>query len=551
MLRNLIIENYAIISKLEIEFREGLTIITGETGAGKSILLGALALILGKRADINVLHDKEKKCIVEGTFETGNYNLEGFFGDNQLEFENETILRREIAPSGKSRAFINDTPVNLDVISELGTKLIDIHSQHQTLQLSNSQFQMQVVDSYAGNLELLNSYILKLKNYHSLNEKLKTLQEEAIKSHSELDYLAYQHAQLESAKLAEDEQEQLEQELEQLTHAEEIKTTLANCLNIMHEHEQSILPQLKLSLTEISRINKFLNHENMVSRIESAYIELKDISFEMESLNSKISDDPVRLEQVRERLDLIYSLLTKHTVTTIPDLIRLKEEIASRIQTINSYDLETEAIESEISALREELEKLTDKLSSSRKNVVISLEKNINNMLRDLAMPNGSFKVGLTQTDSFNQWGKDKIQFLFTANKNSLLQDISKVASGGELSRLMLCIKSLMSGATGLPTIVFDEIDTGVSGEVAEKVGNIINRMADGMQIINITHLPQIASKGNYHLLVYKEDVKDKTVTRIRPLLPVERHLEIARMLSGEEVTSAALENAKQLLKIN
>lgn len=549
MLCALTVENYALISKLEIEFKKGLTIITGETGAGKSILLGALSLILGKRADTSVLLDKTRKCIVEGTFDISDYNLTGFFSEKGIDYDNQSVLRREVSAIGKSRAFINDMPVNLEVLGELGTKLIDIHSQHQNLNLSDSLFQMKVIDSFAMNQELLKKYNSCYSTLKELQYRYKQLTDEAERSRSDLDYLRFQYSQLEEARLTEGEQEDLEFELEKLTHAEEIKLALSNAMSLLQGDQSSILQQLKDSLAVISRISKFLHgNENMPQRIESAYIEMKEVTREIESLNNQLYYDAERLAQINDRLNQLYNLEKKHRVSEISDLISLRDQLKDKIESIDGYDFHLEELEKQIAEIRIVLEEYATELSSRRQNVVGSVEKQVTRMLDEVGMPNGIFNILIEKNETYFHNGSDQVQFLFTANKNTLPQDISKVASGGEMSRLMLCVKSLLSDSASLPTIVFDEIDSGVSGEIAERVGNIMNRMAERMQIINITHLPQIASKGKYHYLVYKDDEAESTVTRMKLLNPGERQLEIAKMLSGEEITSAAMDNARTLL---
>ncbi len=549
MLRNLVVENYALISKLEIGFRKGLTIITGETGAGKSILLGALSLILGKRADTSVLYDKDKKCIVEGTFDISGYGLKDFFAAGNIDYDDELIIRREIAANGKSRAFVNDIPVNLELLTELGLKLIDIHSQHQNLNLADSIFQMKVLDSYARTQELLNTYRSNYSVYRDILRKHEQLTEEAERSKSDLDYLLFQYTQLEEAHLQEGEQEDLEFELEKLTHSEEIKNGLMNAASLLQGEGSSALQQIKDCSVAISRITRFLQgHENLASRIDSAYIELKDLAREIEILDSQLNHDPERLEQVNERLNLIYSLEKKHRVSTLPELITLRDQFREKIKEINSYDFNLGELEKQLTGARIVLKDSAAKLSQQRHEVAPSFGEQVIGLLHDVGIPSAGFTIRLETTDDFSLLGTDHIQFLFSANKNAPLQDIARVASGGEISRLMLCIKSLMSDSTGLPTVIFDEIDTGVSGDIAEKVGNIISRMAAKMQIINITHLPQVASKGEFHYLVYKTEEKDTTVTRMKLLNAGERQLEIAKMLSGEEITPAALENARALL---
>jgi DNA repair protein RecN (Recombination protein N) len=549
MLCNLVVENYALISKLEIEFRKGLTIITGETGAGKSILLGALALILGKRADANVLLDKEKKCIVEGTFDIMNYGLESFFTEKGIDYDDQPIARREISATGKSRAFINDFPVNLEVLTEFGLKLIDIHSQHQNLNLADSVFQMKVIDSFTQDQVLLETYRSHFLEFKAIQKKFRLLTEEAARSKSDLDYFLFQYSQLAEARLIEGEQEELEFELEKLTHAEEIKTGLTTASSLLQSDGNSALQQIKDIHGAINKIKKFLHeNESLSTRIDAAYIEIKDISREIETLNDQFYYDPDRLAQVNDRLNILYSMEKKHRVSGLADLIAVRDNLKVKIEEINAYDFNLEELEKKLSEIQGIVRKYADKLNQQRQKAIAPFRQRVTEMLHDVGIPNAGFSVLLEKLDDFNEHGSDRIQFLFTANKNMPLQDIARVASGGELSRLMLCVKSLMSDSIGLPTIIFDEIDTGVSGEIAERVGNIINRMADKMQIINITHLPQVASKGKYHYLVYKTDDEKTTVTHMKLLTPEERHLEIAKMLSGEEITHAALENARILL---
>ncbi len=549
MLRNLTIENYALISGLNISFHEGLTIITGETGAGKSIILGALSLILGKRADTSVLYDKSKKCIIEGVFDISQYKLQDFFIKNDLDYDDQVIIRREISATGKSRAFINDLPVTLEVLTELGNQLIDIHSQHQHLSLGDNKFQLKVIDSYAQTFDLLAEYEHIYDEYISLKRQLNQLQEDANKSKADLDYYTFQYNQLGEARLSAGEQEELELELEKLTHAEEIKSALLLVYDILAGENISLVTKLKDAIGQLSRIHKYLPvSAEITKRLESSYIELKDMAAELDMQAEKIDLDPARLEHVKNRLDILYSLMQKHRKSSVSELIQLQEELEKKINTITSYDsliVETEQLLNEKTS---KLQELALKLSEMRTNAFHEVESQIISMLREMGMPSASFYIDHKKLSDFSRKGIDHVQFMFSANKNIEPQEISKVASGGELSRLMLSIKSLLSDATGLPTIIFDEIDTGVSGEIAEKVGNIIRRMAKRMQLINITHLPQIASKGNHHLLVYKAESDKATVTKIKELTAEERHIEIAKMLSGEEITAAAMENARELL---
>jgi DNA repair protein RecN (Recombination protein N) len=550
MLKNLVIENYALIRELNISFGAGLTIITGETGAGKSIMLGALGLILGKRADTSVLYDKGKKCIVEGLFDISPYSLKPFFLENDLDYEDHVLIRREIAASGKSRAFVNDLPVTLEVLTELSDQLIDIHSQHQHLNLNDYGFQLKVVDSYAGTMELRAKYRTEYESFKALQQQLNQLKEEADKSKADLDYFTFQAGQLREAALSEGEQEDLEQELEKLTHAEEIKASLLSAMTLLAGESNSLLANLKETMDQLVRAGKYLPLSGEIAkRCEISYIDLKDAAAEIENQYEKIDHDPERMDRVKNRLDLLYGLQQKHRKASVKELMELQQELENKIRTITGYDSSLEETAARLDAKRKALQQLAEKLSRRRRDSFSSIEGQVVAMLHELGIPGASFSIKHTGLPDFSPSGTDQVQFMFSANKNVTPQDISKVASGGELSRLMLTVKSLLSEATGLPTIVFDEIDTGVSGEVAEKVGNIIKRMAGKMQLINITHLPQIASKGEIHLLVYKSESDQSTVTKIKTLTPEERHLEIARMLSGEEITAAALENARELLK--
>ena len=550
MLKSLYIDNYALIDNLQIDFHKGLSIITGETGAGKSILLGALALILGKRADTNVLKDKSKKCIVEGVFNIADYNLESFFVENDLEFENNTIIRREIASTGKSRAFINDTPVTLDIIGNLTIKLIDIHSQHENLNLNDSQFQLKVIDNFGNHEALLDEYKELYFQYKSLLKEYNDIATEADKNKSDLDYFQFQYDQLSDAKLQENEHEQLEMEQEQLTHAVEIKSNLMESSAMLGEDENGLITRMKMLQTVVARLKKFLpDTEEIIKRLDSAYIDLKDINDEFELLNNKIIDDPERLEYVNNRLDLIYSLFQKHHVNSISELLDLEKNLKIKIDDISNIDFRLEELTGKLSAAKEKLENKAMALTSARKLKFPDIQQKVTGILQELGIPNAIYIIQHKPLDNYTSNGQDFIQFLFSANKNAQPLEISKIASGGELSRFMLAIKSLITDSIGLPTIIFDEIDTGVSGEIADKVGTIIKSMSVGMQVINITHLPQVASKGDYHYLVYKNEEENTTRTFMKLLSPDERHLEIAKMLSGKELTDAAMENARELLK--
>ncbi len=549
MLSTLHVRNYALIRHLEIEFKQGLTIITGETGAGKSILLGALGLLLGNRADTSVLEDKDKKCIVEGSFRIGSYDLKDFFSDNDLDFGDPVILRREIVPGGKSRAFINDTPVNLPLVRELGLRLVDIHSQHQNLNLGVHSFQLTVVDTVAGNQNLLAAYGDQYNVYTKLGEKLAELREKARKAQTDLDYFTFRFKQLDEAKLSADEQESLEQELQTLDHAGEIKRNLYLVHSLLNGEEGSVRDLLQRAMQAFASIRDYYPGAGEPGeRIESAWIELEDIATEAETGGNTMELDPGRQQMVRERLDMLYSLMQKHGVNELPELIRIRDELDARIADISSYDEKISALEKEWSDSLVLLGSLSGELSTSRNKVIPAMEKEVNGMLRVLGIPNASFRISMQSLVDFSVNGKDEVEFLFSANKQVPPREISKVASGGELSRLMLSIKSLLSDSLELPTIIFDEVDSGVSGEIADKVGGIMKKMSKGKQVINITHLPQVAGKGEHHYQVYKFEEDGGDRTGIRLLDSKERILEIARMLSGEELTEAAISNARELM---
>lgn len=550
MLRSLFIQNYALIRELNIDFNPGLTIISGETGAGKSIMLGALSLILGQRADTNVLFDKTRKCIVEGIFDIREYNLVDFFKNNDLDFEPQTTLRREINVAGKSRAFINDTPVNLNVLKDLGMQLVDIHSQHQNILLGNNLFQLQVVDTFAGNFPLLEDYKKNYQIFRSLESEYTFLKEKNEKAQSDLDYFQFQLEQLEKAKLMEGEQGELEDEQNMLTHAEDISIALERISSYLDGDQDNVLRRMKDIRTLLGKLKQYYSQaEEIYERFESVDIELKDLSSEIESSKQDIEYKPGRLELVRERLNLIYSLEQKHHVKTVDELIKIKTELVEAIERIISGDSRLEKTKLELEDKRVNLERMGRELSVKRINALPSIEKNIIELLKQLGMPNGRFAIRHSAIDHITPVGCDHVDFMFSSSKHSDLLDLKKVASGGELSRVMLSLKSLITKSVSMPTIIFDEIDSGVSGDIADRVGGIISDMSKNMQVINITHLPQIASKGGHHYLVYKLEEKAATQTHIRLLNFEERILEIAKMLSGQELTSAAVENAKVLLK--
>ena len=550
MLTRLKIQNYALIRELDVELAPGFSIITGETGAGKSILLGALALILGQRADSSVLNDKSVKCVVEANFRIEGLGLEDLFLDNDLDFDNMAIFRREINPAGKSRAFINDSPVMLKVMQDIGYRLIDIHSQNQNLEINDQTFQMMVVDICAGNQENLRNYRQSYRDYRKITSDLNEAVVAVEKSKADLDYYQFQFEQLHKANLIEQEQEELEKELELLTHAEEIKSGLSNVTELLNGDNGSTLIQTKITIGLITKIINFLPEaRNLAQRLESLYVDLKDIAQEVAWIEEKVEFDPERISIINNRLDLIYSLEQKHHVQSVKELIELKDAFEQKILTVSSNEEEL----LRLSQLKEikyaEVVSDAQLLSSGRSSVSADIESRVLSQLVLLGMPNSKFKVEISREDIPGTNGMDRVSFLFTANKNGVLSEISKVASGGELSRLMLAIKALISRSKALPTIIFDEIDSGVSGDIADRMGIILKEISADMQVINITHLPQIAARGDHHFLVYKQDSANDTTTRLKRLTKEERIKELAKMLSGENITAAAILNAEELLK--
>jgi DNA repair protein RecN (Recombination protein N) len=549
MLVKLFVQNYALIRELDVEFENGLTIITGETGAGKSILLGALSLILGSRADSGVLLDKTEKCIVEGTFRIDEYELDDFFVSNELDYEKVTTLRREINPAGKSRAFINDTPVTVGLIKELGDKLIDIHSQHQTLMLNDNTFQLNLIDSFAGASGLRNDYRLVYTSFLKLRKEFNGVKEKADKNRADLEYYQFQLKQLDEAKLKEGEQDDLEKEQELMSHAEEIKVALSGSSALFSGEGVSILKMLRDVKMNLGKIRSFIPEgETLMSRTESSLIELDDLAVEIENLSLSIDADPQRLAQVNSRLDTLYSLIQKHRVGNLSELLRKKEEISDLVNSIVSSDDHLANLEVLLAEETSKMKRMADGISDKRRKVIPEIELRVTEILRQLGMPNAKFRISLIQSSDFHPYGIDQADFLFSANKQIAPENLAKIASGGELSRVMLSLKSLLSKNNSLPTIIFDEIDSGVSGEVADKVGQILSAMGKYMQVINITHLPQVASRGTKHYHVYKDDTADSTITRVKLLSEDERILEVARLLSGSEVTETSLKNARELL---
>lgn len=550
MLKSLYIKNYALIDSLEIDFESGFSVITGETGAGKSIILGALSLILGQRADVKSIKQDESKCVIEGVFDVSAYDLKDFCEDRGIEYDqNSCILRRELLSSGKSRAFINDSPVSLNDLKELGSQLIDIHSQHQNLLLSDTRFQMQVVDAIAGSGSLLKEYQIAFNQYKHAEKALFDLREKVAREKVEEDYLRFQFESLSEASLIEGEQEELECELETLNHAEDIKTSLYHLHSLLSGEDRGIISSLKGSLnTSRSLIKVYSRAEEMSQRLETSYIDLKDLSIEIERLAGDVEFNPDRLGQIEARLDLIYTLQKKYHLSSVKELINLLSEISQKLSIIESSDEEIDLLEKNLKSKHQEMTVLAEQLSDMRRSVSGKIEQDLVARVSYLGMPNIRFKCDMQSEDKPTITGVDKVVFLFSANKNAPLQPVAEIASGGEISRIMLCLKAMIAGATALPTIIFDEIDTGVSGEIADKMGQIMLEFGRNMQVIAITHLPQIAARGKVQYKVYKLDNETSTTTRLDRLTSEERLDEIARMLSGSIVTEAAIENAKAML---
>ena len=551
MLRSLYIQNYALIEKLDIAFDSGFSVITGETGAGKSIILGAIGLLLGQRADAKAIRQGAVKCVIEARFDISSYRMQAFFEVNELEYESECILRREVYASGKSRAFINDTPASLSQMRELGEQLIDIHSQHQNLLLNKEDFQLGVLDILSSNGDLLNDYNRLYNEWKQVDRELKELIDKAQQSRADEDYIRFQLNQLEDSNLSEGEQEALEQEIETLTHAEEIKAGLYKVENILTTDDMGLLSSLKDALNTLLSIQKvYAQGNSLTERLESSYIEMKDIAQEISEQVEAIEFNPERMEEVNERLNLLYSLQQKHRAQSVDELIQLTGEYRAKLSVITSYDDHISATTKKRDSLYNKVKEKAAILTQKRLAVAREVEKQMVTRLVPLGMPNIRFKVEIGEKKEPGVSGEDTVVFLFSANKNGALQHISSIASGGEIARVMLSIKAMIAGAAELPTIVFDEIDTGVSGEIADRMADIMQDMSEhSRQVISITHLPQIAARGNAHYLVYKQDNDKETNTYIRRLTYEERVKEIAQMLSGATLTEAALNNAKELLK--
>ncbi len=549
MLKHLFIENYALIHKLDTEFDEGLTVITGETGAGKSIILGALSMILGERADTGVLNNKLKKCIIEGSFDLQNTTIRPLFDAYDLDYENISFFRREISPSGKSRAFINDTPVTLQVMKSLAGHLIDIHSQHESLLVGRSSFQFDVVDSYGRHLDRVESYRELFRQFQYKQKELEDTRQAELAARADLDYNQFQLEELNKAELDPEAFRQMEEEAGVLSHAEEILHGLEKACFLLQEAESNALDIIREVLTLIQPLEKFgKDYGSLRHRLDSVMIELKDIAEEAGKIKDNIVHDPHQAALIESKLDLINKLLMKHHATGVEHLLKVREDFQNKIHASNSLEEKIRLLEKEAGEMEDNLHAMAADISRVRSKAIPGIEDEILGLLKNLGMPDARFHIVLKTTETFSINGNDHLVFLFNANVGGEMQDISKVASGGELSRVMLSIKSMISRRKLLPTIVFDEIDSGISGETSTKVSNILNRMSAKMQVLAITHLPQIASRGDAHMLVYKTVENGQTRTHIKPLDPEQRIIEVAKMLGGEKPTEKMVETAKELI---
>ncbi|TVQ90370.1 MAG: DNA repair protein RecN [Bacteroidetes bacterium] len=549
MLKSLLIENYALIEKLDISFDDGLTIITGETGAGKSILLGALGLILGQRADTRILYDQQRKCIIEGTFHVNQPGQKEIFQQNELDYEETSIFRREINPQGKSRAFINDTPVNLNVMKDIAERLIDIHSQHQNLLIGKSEFRYNIIDTFAGISSQIGRYRQDFEKLLQIRKNLEELKETERQTRSELDYLNFQYDELYKAGLNADEFSEIESELEILNHATEIKMSLDKADFFLQNSQENILSFLAEVLLQFRNLENYSSHyAELHNRLVSAEIDLKDIAREIVTLSEDVSDDPGRARELQNRYDLLQKLLHKHSAANIEELIRLRDEFKEKIDSFQSLEIEIQNLEKECMEWEEKLVVNAKKISEDRKKAIPPLEDEISGLLKELGMPKGQFRIQQLPIAHLTINGMDELNFLFSANPGTQPQELARIASGGELSRLMLAMKSVVSLKNLLPTIIFDEIDTGVSGEIGFKVGDILEKISNNMQVISVTHLPQVAAKGKKHFIVYKNTEDNFTKTLIKKVDDNDRVFEIAKMLGGEKPSQAVMQTAEELI---
>ena len=552
MLKKLYIKNFTLIDELDIDLYQGFSVITGETGAGKSIILGAIGLLLGQRADSKSIKQGAEKCVIEAHFDLSRYGMEAFFSENDIEYDPaDCIVRRELTAAGKSRAFINDTPVQLAMLKELGEQLIDIHSQHQNLLLNKQDFQLNVVDIIAQDEQALAKYQQTYAKYQTVGKELETLRESIEQNRQNLDFLQFQCDELTNANLEEGEQEELEQRSETMSHAEDIKSALYEADNALSGEDRGIVSSLRSTISALKTIERVLpSASELVERLDSTYIELKDISGDISSELERIDFDPAELDSINSRLDKLYDLEKKYHSETVRELIEKRDELKRQLSHIENSDEALADLQQQLDTLRQQAQKEADALTKQRTKAASQIEKEMQSRLVPLGMPNVRFSIQLT-TDTFGLNGQDKVAFLFSANTSTPLQPVSQVASGGEIARVMLSLKAMISGAVKLPTIIFDEIDTGVSGKIAEKMAEIMQEMGQHeRQVISITHLPQIAALGSAHYKVEKEDSAQGTTSHMKELSPEERVREIAQMLSGSDVTEAAIQNAKQLLRL-
>ena len=552
MLKKLYIKNFTLIDELDIDLYQGFSVITGETGAGKSIILGAIGLLLGQRADSKSIKQGAEKCVIEAHFDLSRYGMEAFFSENDIEYDPaDCIVRRELTAAGKSRAFINDTPVQLTMLKELGEQLIDIHSQHQNLLLNKQDFQLNVVDIIAQDEQALVKYQQTYAKYQTVGKELETLRESIEQNRQNLDFLQFQCDELTNANLEEGEQEELEQRSETMSHAEDIKSALYEADNALSGEDRGIVSSLRSTISALKTIERVLpSASELVERLDSTYIELKDISGDISSELERIDFDPAELDSINSRLDKLYDLEKKYHVETVRELIEKRDELKRQLSHIENSDEALADLQQQLDTLRQQAQKEADALTKQRIKAASQIEKEMQSRLVPLGMPNVRFSIQLT-TDTLGRNGQDKVGFLFSANTSTPLQPVSQVASGGEIARVMLSLKAMISGAVKLPTIIFDEIDTGVSGKIAEKMAEIMQEMGQHeRQVISITHLPQIAALGSAHYKVEKEDSAQGTTSHMKELSPEERVREIAQMLSGSDVTEAAIQNAKQLLRL-
>ena len=550
MLTALSIKNYALIDDLKVDFPEGFIIITGETGSGKSIMLDALSLILGKRADMSALRNKEEKCIIEAEFSLQNYEFQSLFEELDIDYDSQTIIRREILPSGKSRAFVNDVPATLEVLSRLGQVLVDIHSQHQTLALSDTSFQFAIIDAMANNKSLLAEYVQLHQLLKKEQKKLEELIEFQKNAKKEYDYNLHQLKELKSATLEEGILEELEESYEEASNIEDIKENVSESLYLLNDENIGILNNLRELKRSFSSLTEYKQlYRDLYERIESAFLELEDLASEISDIDESIEADPDNLEQISKQLNKIYTLQKKHSVATVEELIAIQQELEEAVSKTESVDIDLNKQKKIVEEQHTATLKKANQLHKAREKVIPALDKKLTNFMHELGMPNGRFSITLTATDTFFANGNDELSFLFSANKGADFGQLKKVASGGELSRIMLAVKAIMAEHTALPTIMFDEIDTGVSGEISQKMGDIMKQMSQNRQVFAITHLPQIAAKGAYHFKVFKEDSKGKTTTHLKLLTEEERITELSEMLEGKNSGASARNHAIELLR--